>query len=99
MGDGFSLLLMLIAAVLSVVGTAITISLRRSEPSRKWFYLLLTFNALGWVIILERLFALVDVPLAWQDGVEGALFALAGASLVLLYRHRHDPDPSDPDVP
>jgi hypothetical protein len=67
---------------------------RESRPKHK-------VSAPGWVLILERLFALVDAPLVWQDGVEGALFALALANLVLLYLylHRHDPDPPDPDVP
>lgn len=99
MGDRFSFLVALIAVVPLVVSTLLIPSLWRSKPHRKWFYLLLVFYEILWVLVLERLFPLLGMPPAWQDGVEYALFALAVPTLVLLYRRRHDPDPPDPDVP
>jgi hypothetical protein len=93
MADRVTLVLMLIAAAVLGVGVVLSLSLWRSKPHRKWFYLYLTFYPTYWVLIVERLFALIDAPLAWQVGVEGMLLALAVVALVLFYRHRHDPDP------
>jgi hypothetical protein len=91
-----SLLVLLIAAVLLVVGTLLVVSVWRSERNRKLFYVLLLGCEFAWFFVLERLFAMVSVPRAWQDGVEGVLFALVVASLVPLYQHRHDLDPDEP---
>ena len=44
----------------------------------------------------ERLFPLLGTPRAWGDGVYGVLVALFVPTLVLLYRHRRDPDPDQP---
>ena len=96
MADGFSLVVLLIVAVLLVVGTLILVPTWRSERHRKLFYGLLVFYELGWLSILDRLLALVGVPLAWRDGVWGVLVAPVVATLVLLYRHRHDPEPDEP---
>lgn len=95
MADGFSLVVMVIAAVLLAVGTLIIVSTRRSVPHRKMFYMFLFFYGLWWLYILDKLFALVGMPRAWRDGVERVLFVPVVATFVLLYRHRHDPDPDD----
>jgi hypothetical protein len=99
MGDVVSLLFVLVAAAALIASGLIMVPVWRSGRNRKWLYMYLTFSAIYWVLILERLFTLVGVPLAWQIGVEGVLLALAVASLVLLYRHRRDPDAPDPEVP
>ena len=95
MADGWSLLDVLIVATPLAVGTLIIVSTRRSVPHRKFFYMLLFFYEFLWLYILDKLFALVGVPGAWRDGVEGVLFVPVVATFVLLYRHRHDPDPED----
>ena len=92
---GFSLLDVLIVATPLAVGTLIIVPLRRSEPHRKWFYMFLWFYEMAWLSILDRLLALAGVPLVWRDGVWGVLFVPVVATFVLLYRHRHDPDPDD----
>lgn len=98
MGDRFSLLVALVAAVSLAVGALLIPSLWRSKPHREWFYILLAFYEISWALILERLFPLLGVPRAWQNGVEYALFALAVPPLVLVYRRRNDPYPPDRDV-
>jgi hypothetical protein len=97
MSDGFTLVMLLIATLALAVGTLILVSLRRSEPHRKWFYIHLTSIAIGWGYILPQLLALVGVPLVWQDRVGDPFYALMVVSLVLLYRHWHDPDPPESD--
>ncbi len=92
MADGFSLIVLLIAAAAFTSGTLVVMSIRHSKPHRKWFYILLLFNELGWFSIVGELFPLVGVPRVWEDGVEGVLLALVVPTLVLVYRHRHAPD-------
>ncbi len=98
MADVFSLLVMIVLVTLLVVGTLLLVSTWRSKRYRKWFYLNLLFCEIVWVFNLERLFPLLGTPRAWLDGVEVVLFALMVPTLVLLYRHRRDPDPPDPDA-
>lgn len=92
MADGVSHIVLLIAAAALTAGTLVIMSIRRSKPHRKWFYLLLVCLELGWSSIVGKLFPLIGVPRAWEDGVEGVLLALVVPTLVLVYRHRHDPD-------
>jgi hypothetical protein len=95
MGDGFSLVIDIITTVLLVVGTLVIVSAWRSGLNGKWLYMYLGFYALLWARILDQLLALIAVPLGWRDAVDGVLFALAAVNIVLLYRHRHDPDPDE----
>ncbi len=92
MADRFSLLVLLVAAVLLAGGTVLVLSTWRAERNRKLFYVVLEGCGLAWFFVLERLLPLVGIPLVWQDAVEGALLALVVATLVPLYRRRHDPD-------
>lgn len=96
MGNVASFLFVLIEAALFVVGALLVVPAWRSRRNQKWWYLIILFWQLTWLLVLERLFALVSVPFAWQIGIEGVLFALMITTLVLLYRHRHD---LDIDVP
>jgi hypothetical protein len=41
-------------------------------------------------------YAFFGLSLAWRDRVDIALYALVALTLVLLYRHRHDPDLDEP---
>jgi hypothetical protein len=97
--DLAALLLVLVEAVLLVVSALIAVPLWRSGWSRKWSYLFFLFWEIWLLFLLDRLYVLVAVPFAWQIGVEVVLFALMAATLILLYRHRRDTDPVDPDVP
>ena len=98
MGDVVSLVLTLVMAAMLVVITLIIVALWRLGHNRKLGYFFLLILEMEWVLIVERLFALVVVPFAWQIGVQGVLLALMVATFVLLYRHRHDPNAEDPEV-
>jgi hypothetical protein len=91
----FSLPELLFVAALLAVGTLIVLSMRRSEPHRKFFYMFLVVYEMAWLSILDRLLALAGVPSVWRDWMWGVLFVPVVATFVLFYRHRHDPDPED----
>jgi hypothetical protein len=64
MGEVVSLLLLFVAAAAFVVSALIGVSVWRLWRNRKWLYTYLTLYPIFWVLILERLFALINVPLA-----------------------------------
>jgi heme A synthase len=93
MADGLVLVGQLISVVLAVVGTLILVAAWRLGLRGKILYVFLLGIEFVWLgVFLSKLLPLLGVPIVWQLGLVAVLFVLLAVTLVLLYRHRHDPE-------